>query len=171
MTICLSYGEHGYSIRYIILMWHANNGPLCGFSLCQVQITLSTHDCGGLSQRDVTLATFIDQASVLWGNSPSSILLLRAWQTNEQFKVLSVLAFQAQTNLGVTLTTPFVYRLLQSFLSVSAHTCSKTNHRCPHNHRDTLLFSDPQPSNFFPLKKYCAFILYLCCELSSLSLI
>lgn len=31
----------------------------------QVQITLSTHDCGGLSQRDITLATFVDQASVL----------------------------------------------------------------------------------------------------------
>ncbi|TRY54873.1 hypothetical protein DNTS_010991 [Danionella cerebrum] len=31
----------------------------------QVQITLSTHDCGGLSQRDISLATFIDQASVL----------------------------------------------------------------------------------------------------------
>ncbi|XP_062319951.1 pterin-4-alpha-carbinolamine dehydratase [Osmerus eperlanus] len=31
----------------------------------KVQITLSTHDCGGLSQRDITLATFIDQASVL----------------------------------------------------------------------------------------------------------
>ncbi|XP_052007494.1 pterin-4-alpha-carbinolamine dehydratase [Xyrauchen texanus] len=31
----------------------------------KVQITLSTHECGGLSQRDITLATFIDQASVL----------------------------------------------------------------------------------------------------------
>uniref|UniRef100_A0AAZ3P7Q8 Pterin-4-alpha-carbinolamine dehydratase n=2 Tax=Salmoninae TaxID=504568 RepID=A0AAZ3P7Q8_ONCTS len=31
----------------------------------KVQITLSTHDCGGLSQRDITLATFVDQASVL----------------------------------------------------------------------------------------------------------
>ncbi|XP_056292160.1 pterin-4-alpha-carbinolamine dehydratase [Pseudoliparis swirei] len=31
----------------------------------KVQITLSTHDCGGLSQRDVTLATFIDQASLM----------------------------------------------------------------------------------------------------------
>ncbi|XP_008282873.1 pterin-4-alpha-carbinolamine dehydratase-like, partial [Stegastes partitus] len=31
----------------------------------QVQITLSTHDCGGLSQRDITLATFIDQASLM----------------------------------------------------------------------------------------------------------
>ncbi|KAI1894718.1 hypothetical protein AGOR_G00118630 [Albula goreensis] len=31
----------------------------------KVQITLSTHDCGGLSQRDISLATFIDQASVL----------------------------------------------------------------------------------------------------------
>ncbi|XP_051771805.1 pterin-4-alpha-carbinolamine dehydratase isoform X1 [Ctenopharyngodon idella] len=30
----------------------------------KVQITLSTHECGGLSQRDITLATFIDQASV-----------------------------------------------------------------------------------------------------------
>uniref|UniRef100_A0A672GUQ7 Pterin-4-alpha-carbinolamine dehydratase n=1 Tax=Salarias fasciatus TaxID=181472 RepID=A0A672GUQ7_SALFA len=28
-------------------------------------ITLSTHDCGGLSQRDITLATFIDQASLV----------------------------------------------------------------------------------------------------------
>lgn len=32
----------------------------------QVQITLSTHDCGGLSQQDITLATFIDQASLMW---------------------------------------------------------------------------------------------------------
>ncbi|XP_048865053.1 pterin-4-alpha-carbinolamine dehydratase [Brienomyrus brachyistius] len=31
----------------------------------KVQITLSTHECGGLSQRDITLATFIDQASVI----------------------------------------------------------------------------------------------------------
>ncbi|TSK22696.1 Pterin-4-alpha-carbinolamine dehydratase [Bagarius yarrelli] len=31
----------------------------------QVHITLSTHDCGGLSTRDITLATFIDQVSVL----------------------------------------------------------------------------------------------------------
>uniref|UniRef100_A0A8C7Y218 Pterin-4-alpha-carbinolamine dehydratase n=1 Tax=Oryzias sinensis TaxID=183150 RepID=A0A8C7Y218_9TELE len=31
----------------------------------QVQITLSTHDCGGLSQRDVSLATFIDQVSLM----------------------------------------------------------------------------------------------------------
>ena len=28
-----------------------------------VKITLSTHDCGGLSQRDVTLALFIDDAA------------------------------------------------------------------------------------------------------------
>jgi 4a-hydroxytetrahydrobiopterin dehydratase len=27
----------------------------------KVEITLSTHDCGGLSERDVTLATFIDE--------------------------------------------------------------------------------------------------------------
>jgi 4a-hydroxytetrahydrobiopterin dehydratase len=26
----------------------------------RVDITLSTHDCGGLSERDVTLAKFID---------------------------------------------------------------------------------------------------------------
>lgn len=31
----------------------------------KVQITLSTHDCGGLSERDISLATFIDQASVM----------------------------------------------------------------------------------------------------------
>uniref|UniRef100_A0A3B3CB64 Pterin-4-alpha-carbinolamine dehydratase n=1 Tax=Oryzias melastigma TaxID=30732 RepID=A0A3B3CB64_ORYME len=31
----------------------------------KVQITLSTHDCGGLSQRDVSLATFIDQVSLM----------------------------------------------------------------------------------------------------------
>ncbi|CAL9688187.1 unnamed protein product [Knipowitschia caucasica] len=31
----------------------------------KVQITLSTHECGGLSQRDITLATFIDQASLM----------------------------------------------------------------------------------------------------------
>ncbi|KAM9477260.1 pterin-4-alpha-carbinolamine dehydratase [Clarias gariepinus] len=31
----------------------------------KVHITLSTHECGGLSKRDITLATFIDQVSVL----------------------------------------------------------------------------------------------------------
>ncbi|XP_054605870.1 pterin-4-alpha-carbinolamine dehydratase isoform X1 [Nothobranchius furzeri] len=31
----------------------------------KVQITLSTHDCGGLSQRDITMASFIDQASLM----------------------------------------------------------------------------------------------------------
>ncbi|XP_028845354.1 pterin-4-alpha-carbinolamine dehydratase [Denticeps clupeoides] len=30
----------------------------------KVQITLSTHECGGLSQRDIDLANFIDQMSV-----------------------------------------------------------------------------------------------------------
>jgi len=30
----------------------------------QVKITLSTHDCTGLSKRDITLATFIDAASL-----------------------------------------------------------------------------------------------------------
>lgn len=29
----------------------------------KVQITLSTHECSGLSQRDVTLATFMDQTA------------------------------------------------------------------------------------------------------------
>ncbi|KAH3700053.1 hypothetical protein DPMN_075019 [Dreissena polymorpha] len=29
----------------------------------KVQITLSTHDCGGLSQRDVKLATFIENVA------------------------------------------------------------------------------------------------------------
>ncbi|XP_032805805.2 pterin-4-alpha-carbinolamine dehydratase isoform X2 [Petromyzon marinus] len=29
----------------------------------KVQITLSTHDCGGLSERDVRLARFIDKAA------------------------------------------------------------------------------------------------------------
>ncbi|ELU12841.1 hypothetical protein CAPTEDRAFT_148665 [Capitella teleta] len=29
----------------------------------KVQITLSTHDVGGLSQRDITLATFIEQVA------------------------------------------------------------------------------------------------------------
>ena len=32
----------------------------------QVQITLSTHDCGGLSEKDVKLATFIDEAAALF---------------------------------------------------------------------------------------------------------
>lgn len=29
----------------------------------KVDVTLSTHDCQGLSQRDITLATFIDGAA------------------------------------------------------------------------------------------------------------
>ena len=29
----------------------------------RVEVTLSTHDCGGLSDRDVTLATFIDSVA------------------------------------------------------------------------------------------------------------
>ncbi|XP_042192596.1 pterin-4-alpha-carbinolamine dehydratase isoform X2 [Callorhinchus milii] len=30
----------------------------------KVHITLSTHDCGGLSERDINLATFIEEATV-----------------------------------------------------------------------------------------------------------
>ncbi|XP_048419536.1 pterin-4-alpha-carbinolamine dehydratase [Stegostoma tigrinum] len=30
----------------------------------KVHITLSTHDCGGLSERDIKLATFIEEAKV-----------------------------------------------------------------------------------------------------------
>uniref|UniRef100_A0A8C8DHC6 4a-hydroxytetrahydrobiopterin dehydratase n=1 Tax=Oryzias sinensis TaxID=183150 RepID=A0A8C8DHC6_9TELE len=30
----------------------------------QVQITLTTHDCGGLSKRDIKLAKFIDNVAV-----------------------------------------------------------------------------------------------------------
>lgn len=30
----------------------------------QVQITLTTHDCGGLSKRDVKMAKFIDNISL-----------------------------------------------------------------------------------------------------------
>jgi len=33
------------------------------YTTFQVQITLSTHDCGGLSERDVKLATFIESAA------------------------------------------------------------------------------------------------------------
>ena len=32
----------------------------------RVNITLSTHDCGGLSERDIALATFIDGAAKLF---------------------------------------------------------------------------------------------------------
>uniref|UniRef100_A0A8C9NSS7 Pterin-4-alpha-carbinolamine dehydratase n=1 Tax=Serinus canaria TaxID=9135 RepID=A0A8C9NSS7_SERCA len=31
----------------------------------KVHITLSTHDCGGLSERDINLASFIEQVSLL----------------------------------------------------------------------------------------------------------
>lgn len=30
----------------------------------QVQITLTTHDCGGLSKRDIKMAKFIDKIAV-----------------------------------------------------------------------------------------------------------
>ncbi len=30
----------------------------------QVQITLSTHDCGGLSKKDIRLAKFIDKVAL-----------------------------------------------------------------------------------------------------------
>lgn len=33
------------------------------FPLLQVQITLISHDCGGLTRRDVKLAQFIDKAA------------------------------------------------------------------------------------------------------------
>lgn len=46
--------------------FHRAEGVFSAASLfLQVQITLSTHDCGGLSQRDVSLATFIDQVSLM----------------------------------------------------------------------------------------------------------
>lgn len=31
----------------------------------KVQVTLSTHDAGGLSQNDIKLATFMDQTEIL----------------------------------------------------------------------------------------------------------
>ena len=34
------------------------------FSLLQVHITLSTHECAGLSERDINLASFIEQVAV-----------------------------------------------------------------------------------------------------------
>lgn len=42
---------------------------LCDWKLCvcvstQVQITLTTHDCGGLSKRDIKMAKFIDKISL-----------------------------------------------------------------------------------------------------------
>lgn len=46
----------------------------------KVQITLSTHDCGGLSQRDITLATFIDQASLMWATHIISHLKNGNWR-------------------------------------------------------------------------------------------
>jgi 4a-hydroxytetrahydrobiopterin dehydratase len=36
----------------------------------RVDVTLSTHDCGGLSERDVTLAAFIDANAELLGVTP-----------------------------------------------------------------------------------------------------
>lgn len=43
--------------------------PLCGLtSEClssQVQITLTTHECGGLSHRDINMAKFIDKLVLL----------------------------------------------------------------------------------------------------------
>lgn len=33
-------------------------------SFFQVQITLSTHDCGGLSKKDIRLAKFIDKVAL-----------------------------------------------------------------------------------------------------------
>lgn len=60
-----------------VVRWHSIPGLKhthtdLSSSFVQVQITLSTHDCGGLSQRDITLATFIDQASLMWAASSAS---------------------------------------------------------------------------------------------------
>uniref|UniRef100_A0A8C9NU73 Pterin-4-alpha-carbinolamine dehydratase n=1 Tax=Serinus canaria TaxID=9135 RepID=A0A8C9NU73_SERCA len=38
----------------------------------KVHITLSTHDCGGLSERDINLASFIEQVHVLQESSYTS---------------------------------------------------------------------------------------------------
>ncbi|XP_039890470.1 pterin-4-alpha-carbinolamine dehydratase isoform X2 [Simochromis diagramma] len=45
----------------------------------KVQITLSTHDCGGLSQRDISLATLIDQASLMTSAIRLGMLSINFW--------------------------------------------------------------------------------------------
>lgn len=82
----------------------------------QVQITLSTHDCGGLSQHDITLATFIDQASVLWGAAKTSMsdkrpsVGLRGAAATFRGLLLSVEQWNSQNNWLVLTKWLFYHR-------------------------------------------------------------
>lgn len=53
----------GFMTRVAIKADKMNHHPEWFNVYNRVEITLSTHDCGGLSQNDVNLATFIDSVA------------------------------------------------------------------------------------------------------------
>ena len=53
----------GFMGRVALMAEKANHHPEWFNVYNRVEITLSTHDAGGLSQRDIDLARFIDQAA------------------------------------------------------------------------------------------------------------
>ncbi|TKS85294.1 Pterin-4-alpha-carbinolamine dehydratase [Collichthys lucidus] len=63
--MCFSFQAFGFMSRVALQAEKMDHHPEWFNVYNKVQITLSTHDCGGLSQRDITLATFIDQASLM----------------------------------------------------------------------------------------------------------
>lgn len=54
----------GFMTRVALLADKMDHHPEWFNVYNKVQVTMSTHDCGGLSTRDVKLATFMDEIAV-----------------------------------------------------------------------------------------------------------
>lgn len=54
----------GFMTRVALLADKMDHHPEWFNVYNKVQVTMSTHDCGGLSQRDVKLATFMNQIAM-----------------------------------------------------------------------------------------------------------